>query len=393
MIAPAPVAAVHDHPRAATRARVLSGLGEVESSRWDDLVPPGAAGFTHSFLQAWEQAELPGRSARPIVVPVRGGGGLAAAAAAYHYDLDLATVSIPILPGPVRMIRRFWARYMTLRVYELGAPAARHAPVLVAPGVEAAEVAERIIAAAVREAEAAQSPMIVVQDFVRDGGPLAAALSRHGFGRVEALPSFVVDVRFSSFDEYLQAMRSKYRRRARCVLRDSAHLRAELVGDFGPLAGELAGLWRLVYERARETRREVLGADYFRAAAELEGMQALILRRPDGSVAIFGLLLEDGDWLHFLQCGFAEEAARREAAYFRLLLEIVRAAIERSFTVAHLGCTTAGPKLDVGARPVALSAWLRHRNPLVQRLFVTGGNGRFAPAAAPARHVFASSHG
>lgn len=379
---------VPSHP-----AQVLDGLSRVEPICWDRLVPSGAAGLRHEFLSAWEQAELPGRVARPIVVPGARGDELLAAAAGYHYDLDMASVSVPILPGALKLIRRVQPRFMTAHVYELGAPVARHDPLLVAPGVGVPAVAERVVAAAVREAEAAGARMLIVQDSVPEDGALAGALRSHGFDRVIALPTFVVEVRYESFDAYLQAMRSKYRRRTRCTLRESAHLRVELIDDFAPLADELARLWRLVYDRAHETKREILCPAFFRAAAKLDEAKALVLWREDGSIAIFGLLLEDGACLHFLHTGFAEEAGHSEAAYFRLLLEIVRVAIEGRFKTVDLGCTTAGPKLDIGAAPVPLTAWLRHRNPWLQKLFVTGGNGRFAPAPTPPRRVFAAPSG
>ncbi|HET9721090.1 MAG TPA: hypothetical protein VFP55_13500, partial [Solirubrobacteraceae bacterium] len=270
---------------AAPEARVLAGLAQVDPADWDRLVPIRAGGLRHAFLRAWERAELDGRVARPIVVPDQRGEGLGAAAAGYHYDLDLATVSVPILPGASGSIRRLWPRFMKGRVYELGAPAARHDPLLVAPGMSVSDAAQSIVTAAVREAREAGSPMIVVQDFVPDRGPFAAALQQNGFGRVVTLPSFVVEVRHERFDDYLDAMRSKYRNRARRVFRDSRHLSAELIDDFAPLADELAELWRLVYERADETKREVMGAEFFRAAAVLCDMRALVLRRADGSIA------------------------------------------------------------------------------------------------------------
>jgi hypothetical protein len=384
-------------PEAPARARlgstatVLAGLDRIEAESWDRLRRPGQAGLGHGFLLAWERAKLAGLASRPIVV--RGGDGPpVAAAAGYLYDLDMAAVSHPILPGLVSRLRRIWPRFLISRVYELGAPAARNDPLLLDQEADPGRSADAIVGAFVGHAEQAGARMLIVQDFIDPGGPLAGALQAHGFASVVALPTSAVETAgYRSFDDYLVAMRSKYRRRAKCVFRDSRHLSAERVFDFAPLAEELARLWRLVYDRAGETKREILTPEYFAAAAELPETSALVLRRPDGSVAIFGLLLEDRPWLHFLQCGFPEEAGRGEAAYFRLLFEIVRTAIDGGFEHAHLGCTTLGPKLDVGATPIPLSAWLRHRNPLLQRLFVMGGNGRFAPAPVTARRVFSDA--
>lgn len=372
------------------RAEVVAGLERIESAAWDRLVRPGQGALAHAFLRAWERAELAGLASRPIVVRASGGGPMAATAG-YLYDLDMAAVSHPFLPRLIGGLRRLWPRLLITRAYELGAPAAHNDPLLLAQDADPSRAAAAIVGAFVGHAEEAGARMLIVQDFIDPHGPLAAALRGHGFASVVALPTSVVEIAgYRSFEEYLGAMRSRYRRRTKCVLRDSRHLRPELVGDFAPLAGELASLWRLVYDRAGETKREILTPEFFAAAADLPETSALLLRRPDESIAIFGLLMEDRPWLHFLQCGFPEEAGRGESAYFRLLLEIVRTAIEGGFEHAHLGCTTLGPKLDVGAEPVGLSAWIRHRNPLLQRLFVMGGNGRFAPAPVTPRRVFSA---
>ncbi len=139
----------------------------------------------------------------------------------------------------------------------------------------------------------------------------------------------------------------------------------EQTSDFSTLAGEFSRLWLLVYERATETRRELLTEPYFVAMANLSDTFAIVLHRPDGTVAAFGLLLEDRPWLHFLQCGFSAEAGRAESAYLRLLIEVIRAGIKADFRWLNLGCTTLAPKLKLGAVPIPLSAWLHHQNPLL----------------------------
>lgn len=114
----------------------------------------------------------------------------------------------------------------------------------------------------------------------------------------------------------------------------------------------------------------------------------LLLRRPDGSIASFGLLLDDRPWLSFLQCGFEAPAGRDEGAYFRLPYEMVRLAIESSHAQVDLGLTTLAPKLDVGGVPIPMYAWLRHRNPLFQRALPAVAQGPLGPERIEPRRVF-----
>jgi hypothetical protein len=263
-------------------------------------------------------------------------------------------------------------------------------PLVFAGRAERAAATAALLRMALSAAAEEGPAMIIVQDNVGEGA-VAASLRAAGFSRVRTLPTGVLPVRWGSYEEYLRDMRHRYRRRARLVMRESEHLRIEHLTDFEPCAAEMARLWRLVYARATETRREVLGETFFAAAARLDYMSALVLRREDQSIAAFGLLMDDRPSLHFLQCGFEDRAGREEAAYFRLLLEIARHAIEAGYAEVNLGCTTLGPKLDLGAVPVELCAWLRHRHRPLQQLFAAGGNGRFAPPHVAARRVFSET--
>jgi hypothetical protein len=201
------------------------------------------------------------------------------------------------------------------------------------------------------------------------------------------LPTAVVDLPYDSFDAYLGAMRAQYRRRAQQTLKRSAHLEVQHLKDFSHLADELARLWRSIYERATEIRREILTPEYFRAMSPIPGSSVLLTCRPDGSIASFALLVDDGPWLSFLQCGF-EQQSRREVAYFRLLYEIVRFAIEAGYEQVDLGITTLQPKFDVGAVPITLYAWLKHRNPVIQKLLLGLARGPLRPPDLEPRNVF-----
>jgi hypothetical protein len=150
-------------------------------------------------------------------------------------------------------------------------------------------------------------------------------------------------------------------------------------------------MWRLVYDRASDVKREVITEAFFRAASADPRTVVLALRRADGSLASYAFLVEDAPWLHFLYTGFQRAAAEDEGAYFRLLYEIARHAIEHGFASVNLGMTTLEPKLDLGGFPLPLTAWIRHRHRRLQPIFVRLAHGPFAPELQPMRNVFKGS--
>jgi predicted N-acyltransferase len=368
-------------------AHCADELDRVPAAMWDGLAGSGCAPLAHAYLRAWEHSELAGLRSRPVLAYTPD-GALVGACPGYFYDLDIPTVRNPQAGGGVRAIRRVWPRFLIARTYELGSPTPLTNPFMVSDRKLRPLAVRTMITAALEEAERSGAEFTLVQNFTSRETPGGEELARLGFAGVPAPATAVVNLPYDSFEEYLASMRAQYRRRAQQALKRSSELTVEHLDDFSAVAGELARLWRLVYERATEIKREVLTVDYFRLLARVEGSSVLLTRRPDGSIAAFALLLDDQPWLSFLQCGFEHPAGRREGAYFRLLYEIVRFGIERGYEQVDLGITTLEPKLDVGGIPVPLFAWVRHRNPVIQRVLQTVADRVMNPASVAPRHVF-----
>lgn len=372
-------------------ARSCAGLSAVAAADWDALVRTGAGPLRHAFLGAATRIELPAFEFRPLVVSATdGAGGFAAHAPACHYDLDYAQFATGRAASLLASVRSLSRRFLVLRVFEIGCPVALCEPFSIAPEADADAAVDALGRAAIDEAERSGAELVIAHDFVPgQRGTAPAVLGRLGFEPVPLLPNFVLDLdaRFDTFGAYLAAMRSPYRRRARARLQQASALRPELATSIGNEASELARLWRSIYDRASENRREILPEAFFRAIDGMPHVRVLSLRRPDGSIASFALLYEDGGTLRFLYSGLKIEA-REEGAYFRLLYEIVRVAIEGRFARVDLGWTTAGPKLDLGARIVPLEAWIRHRHRGHQRALAWATRHLLRWRALEPRRVF-----
>lgn len=368
-------------------ARCVQSLSSVPPEEWDQLVGPGSGPLKHGYLCAWEKAELQGLRSRPVLAFTAGGSSPVAACPGYFYDLDVPTVRSPQPGAIVQTIRRAFPQFLVAHTYELGSPTPLTNPFLVADAQLRPAAVRALIEAGLEEAERGEAEFTLVQNFTSRSTPAGEELAELGFAGVPILATAVLDLPYGSFEEYLGAMRAQYRRRAQQTLKRSSHLTVEHRHEFSELADELARLWRSVYERASEVKREILTPEVFRGISPLEDSSILLTRRPDGSIASFALLLDDGPWLSFLQCGF-EEDSRREGAYFRLLYEIVRFAIENSYQQVDLGITTLEPKFDIGAVPVPLFAWIKHRNPVFQRILKGLAKGPLRPPDLEPRRVF-----
>lgn len=362
-------------------------VGVPAELEWDSLVSAGQGPLRHAFMSAWQQVDLPNLNCVPLVV--RQDGCALAAAHTYTYDLDIASAHSRFATAGMAVARRVWPRALVTRVFEIGSPTPIVNPLLAGPHATTAAL-EALVDAALDRAAAERADMVIVQNFetARLRSSIARLLTDRGFDSVPIPPSVILPLPYTSFDDYLGSMRAQYRRRARKVFERSSHLEVERLTSFAELAPQLAAMWRLVYERAPDLKREVINESFFRAASEVEQAVVLALRRDDGSLASYALLVEDAPWLHFLYTGFDREAGEQEGAYFRLLYEIARYAIDGGFATVNLGMTTLEPKLDAGGVPLPLSAWIRHRRRRLQPFYTRLARGPLAPATVPPRNVF-----
>ncbi len=360
----------------------------IDADEWDALVPAGSGALSHGYLRAWEQSELAGLRSCPVLAYGRGSSRPVAACPGYFYKLDLIGVRLPAAAGLMGRLRRIWPGLLSPLTYELGSPAPLTNPFFTADPSLRPQAVKELITAALEEGDRSGAQFLLVQNFTSLSGPAADELRQLGFAGVPILATAVVELCFDSFEEYLSAMRAQYRRRARQAMKRSQDLHVEQVYDFADLADELARLWRSIFDRATEVKREILTPAHFRALSQLDGASVLLARRKDDSIVGFALLLADRPWLSFLQCGFGRGTAESEGVYFRLLYEIVRVGIEGGFRQVDLGITTLEPKLDVGGVPVPLFAWVRHRNPMIQRLLRALAAGPLRPRHAEPRRVF-----
>jgi predicted N-acyltransferase len=225
-------------------ANPVEGLRNIAAADWDALVQPGSGPLEHGYLTAWEKVELQGLTSRPVVAHAPGSDKPVAACPGYLYDLDIPTVRSPKVSPVVHAIRRVWRGFLYARTYELGSPTPLTNPFLVPDLERRPEAVRSLIGTAVEEGRRCDADFVLVQNFISREGPAAEELKSLGFAAVPMLPTGVVDLPFDSFDDYLGAMRSQYRRRAKQAFKRSKELTAEHLSDFAstPASSRASGV-------------------------------------------------------------------------------------------------------------------------------------------------------
>lgn len=384
----------------------------VNGAHWDALTGAGGTGSvfqSRAYLAALD-ATAPANVSPRYAIAYRGGEPVVAMAMqivdARGADVERTAAPADCVAGAAtRAVGRVLRKAVRARVLVCGNLLAwgRHG-VAIAPGIDAADAWHAVAEGLYRVRRAArltgQTDLVVVKD-VGDADAAADLLRTYSYRPLETEPDMVLDLPSgaTSFDGYLAALKSKYRKAARTVIEDTADAGYEVatLADLAPHASRLHDLYRAV-QAAAPVRLFTLSPGYLpRVAAALGDRFRCVALLRGGEVAGYVTVVADGATAVGYYMGFERAvngrngthgapaakgcaaAASASAArtpsdadgprgaplYLRLLYAAVEAAISMGCRRLSLGRTALEPKSRLGARPVPLRCWVRHRTPVL----------------------------
>ena len=267
-----------------------------------------------------------------------------------------------------------------------------------APGVDPAAAWPGVGEALYRLRRAAkldgETDFVVVKDITTSEAPHFAPMELLGYRRVATEPDMVLDVppSWRTFDDYLGALGSKYRKAGKRI-RDDVLAAGFTVDTLAAhAANDHADRFQQLYEQVHGNapiRLATLTAPFWPAFAACAGdaLRTTVVRTADRVVG-FVNTLRDGDTAIGYQIGFDREAAGAAPIYLRLLQATIDSALQLGCRRLSLGRTALEPKARLGASPRPTELWLRHRIPALNML-VKGLVGHVHHDEAPDRNPFA----
>jgi len=267
--------------------------------------------------------------------------------------------------------------------------------VSLAPDADAAMVWPAIAEALYRirrsEKLLGETDLVMVKDIAAPDVPLTHPLKRYSYRSASTGPNMILDFspQVKSYEDYLACLNTRYRKSAKQITKqiEAAGCTVELLKDVPSQAETLHRLYLQVHERAK-VRPVTLPANYLSRLSEIAGdrLRCTVIRK-NGEIVAFVTTLKDGATAigYFLGLDYALNA--QLPLYFRLLLAVVKDAIELGCQSLSLGRTALEPKAKLGAKPVELRVWLRHRVPALN-IVLRNLLGAVPHETAPERNPF-----
>ncbi|MDD3939873.1 MAG: peptidogalycan biosysnthesis protein [Patescibacteria group bacterium] len=177
------------------------------------------------------------------------------------------------------------------------------------------------------------------------------------------LSTFEFTNNFNTFDDYLNKLRSSYRRRLIKALsqRNNIIIRKITNSNFTP---EHYNLYISIMNRA-DNPLEILPIEFFR---QYETEIFEFIDKRNENIIGFIQIKEFYDKLCFLFGGFNKEDVKKFDIYYNMLLKIIEIGIEKKVKKIDFGQTAEESKLKIGCKEVNKYLYAHHSNTIINSL-------------------------
>lgn len=379
---------------------LADSVRQLPAETWDALVAGHSACLSRRFLECLEEAGP--ENLRMHYALIHRDGLPLAALACQSLDLDAGSLGSrkEAEPSKLRSARDKGLSRIHQRILICGnllgwGPQG----VAFAPEADPAELWPAVAEALYRIRRAdklfGDAGLVMIKDVAELQGTADEPLKRFSYRPVDTEPNMVLRFKpgWSSFEDFLGAMKSDYRSGIRKQIRDveNAGITVERLDADGAArhGGAIHGLYMQVHEK-QKMRLVTISPDWIPALAARFGAEfrTTILRREEKLLG-FITTLKDGEGAIGYYIGFdKEEAAQGTPLYLRLLYAMVEDALALGAAWASLGRTALEPKAKLGAKPQPLRCYLRHRVPAMNAVVAALLRAVPEPAQPPERKPF-----
>jgi hypothetical protein len=334
---------------------IYSSVDQVPSDQWDALTAADIDLTMDRRLIGAIESQMGSSYSYATIVVNDARGGAAAVACTWLLRLDLK--QFPWLDRVVSHLPRIWQARLKIGVLFCGMPLpAGQNHIRIAAGADRSAVIVELNAALRALARKQHCALIVVKEFQAGECERLDSFCKAGFVRCEIPPRHCLVRQFANFDEYRNALKSRYRAQVNRSLKKFSAAGFSVEQVYGPdkfceaLTDEAHELYRNVYNRSKY-KLEFLPAEFMRELGRRFGADAsLTCVRHGDRLAGFTLGLLSHGIYYNVNSGLDYELNPIGDVYFNLFYSDMDYAWKRGAKVIDLGLTSDDFKSRLGTR-------------------------------------------
>ncbi|MFH0762877.1 MAG: GNAT family N-acetyltransferase [Candidatus Omnitrophota bacterium] len=352
----------------AIQTRIFNKIAEISPQEWNSVFPDVLEGYY--FFKSLDESGFTQFEFRYILV--YDNNSLIGAAPCFLMDFPMDAGIQGTVMKFTEFIKRFLPSIFNIKAVLCGLPMDRgRLGVLNEDARE--EAIEGISRAMHKIAKKEGARVVAFKDFGPGYLQSLDPLLKKGFFKIESMPTTVLDINFSSFQEYLLGLSTASRydlRRKFKKVDGKVDIKMQVVGKLND--EELAQVYNLYLQtlNRQEIGLEIAPMEFFRLISENMPQKAkYFLWRINNKLAGFALCLFSQGYFIDLYLGFDYSVAYKYHLYFIKIRDLINWCIENKLKTYEMGVTNYEPKRRLDFKFIPLYIYARHRNGLLNHFF------------------------
>lgn len=214
--------------------------------------------------------------------------------------------------------------------------------------------------------------IFIMKDFVANSLPISNQLINFGYYSFNAEPNMKlkIDQRWLSFEDYLGALKTKFRIKAKKALQLSSDLLVKDINaeNFDDQVSQMIELYKRVVSKASFNLDEFNLATFKDLKQNLGDSYILKSYWIENKMVGFmsGVIYNKNFDAHFV--GIDYKLNKQKAIYQRMLYDYIEIAIVKKVSILNFGRTASEIKSSVGAIPEHLTLYIRHQKTITNKI-------------------------
>lgn len=298
-------------------------------------------------------------------------------------DQDLLVTATTTIKATINFVRKFRPRFLRARMLLAGCLDGDSKPGVIAPA-NPRRVNGLLAEALCVCARRLKISLVSTKDFPAAMREELSPFVNAGYTRVSGFPPLVLDLNFTSFDQYMDTRLSRVtrkclRRKLRTADATSPPILFEVLTDCREVIDEVYPLYLSVADRA-PLAFEILSREFFVEAGErMPGRHRYFVWRRNGKAIAFNFCTIWNGAIWDNEIGFDYEVAHELNLYFHTFRDVVVWALRCGLRHYYCGPFNYDPKLHLRLRPVPVDLYVWHRSRIINALI-----RRIGPLFGPA---------
>ncbi len=348
--------------------KILDNIDKISRKDWDVVF--GEIPESYSFYRALENSDLAEFSFYYLVIYRDDEIVLIAPLFLTDFNLDIAVEGR--LSKVIGSIRKVFPRFLIFKTLFCGSPFGEHGVLGIRQDFKEGYKFIPLLLDGIKNfSTEINAPLAVFKDFLKQDTLFLDVLMQKGYSRVESFPAVLLELNFSSFEEYLESLGSSTRKNLNKKLKQAqarGKIEVKVLKDIESQIDQIFKLYENTY-RGGATKFERLTKKFFLQVAHDLGSHArFFLYYVDDRLAAFNLCFVYDNLLIDKFIGFDYDISNPYNLYFVSWAYNIRWCLDNSLRYYYPGQTDYEPKIRLGGKLIALYAYLRHKNMFINFL-------------------------